>query len=603
MLSLGEVQKRYSAAKAARDAHRPNWVYNVAFYRGDQWVVFDRIAGILRSAVLRYPRMRYQSNLIQPRVWMLYARLARAEPRYRVAVTGTQPEKLAKAKGAHTMLTYFWQSNGYREVFADALLWAALTGTGIVKVLFDPTGGDEVETAEGVYHTGTVLMDSCSPHEVFVDPLARSFEEASWVIHERVFAVDYVKERWGQEVSSEDVTVMGFYGETKPIARVPGATVKVTRVREFWMRPCDSHPEGQYMVYAGNTVLYDGPNPYADAKVPMPFVRLRWLRVPGQFWGESPVTALRPINVMYNLIRSDILENMIKLSNPLLIAPLNAFLTPPEFEPGEVLYYNPMIPGSLTPVQIQPFPPHSVDMLLRLQQEADDVAGVSEVARGRVPRGARSGEMIGYMVEQDDTRMYPVVAEYENAVADALNMVLRLARHFIELPLVLRVLGPEKHYEAEVFRAKDIPPDADVRVEPGSALPHSAALMQQLAFQLWDRGIIRDPALVVRLSKWGAFEEAVGDVELDTAQAQREVERLKAGKSIEVEDWHNHIVHISEHQRWMKTVDYEDASDAVKQAMRAHLDAHMQYVGRQLQQMAGGGESVGRSSRRRPHAA
>lgn len=592
MLQMGELQRRYNASKAVKNRFRRDWLLNIAFYLGRQWVVYDAGSHKVREAILRFPKQRYSSNLIVSTVWIQYAKLTRHDPRFRVVVNTTDEDDVTKAKGSTTMLEYFWRSNRYRDAFAASLLWAALCGTSFVKVLFDSDGGDEVEANGVVYKTGTVLVDSCSPFEIYPDPFARTLDEASWVIHERVRPVSYVEAKWGIKPPSEAVDVLQISEPRLKLVTQGADNIPTCVVREYWERPSEAKPGGEYAVWVGNKVLYQGENPYAEAGVPLPFVAMRYLPVPGQLWGDSHVTHLRPVNVMYNMIRSDILDNLMKVSNPMLITPTGALLRPPQFEPGELVEFNPFGPQGIAPLQVEPFPSHAMNMLMRLLQERDDISGVTEVSRGSVPRGVRSAEAMAYLLEQEETRLSIILDEYESAVATTLNYVLRMAREFIELPLVLRVLGENRRYEAQLFKTKDIPPDADVVVEKGSSLARSTSVLQQMVLALWDRGIIRDPTLVLRLTRYGALEEAAADLELDTAQAQRENVRLKEGRDVAVEDFHNHVVHVVEHNRYRKSAEYEDAPQEVKDAFKRHVDTHLAFVRRQMAQ-EGGSVSAG----------
>ncbi len=585
---VGVLQQRYNAAKIAQEPLKRQWLLNLAFYLGRQWTVYDPSAGVVREAYVRLPRMRYTSNLVQPRVWLQYAAMTQGEPEFRVASRFSGEAAVSRAKVSHALLRHFWEEADYGAAFGDALAWTLLSGTGFAKVLFEPDAGDRLEVLGHVYRTGMVLVDPCSPFEIFPDPFARTLEECSWVIQERVRPVEYVERKWGvRPPAGEDTAILTIGEPRMPLLKRGTADVPSCTVREYWERPTDDKPDGEYAVWVGNQLLYSGANPYAEAGVPLPFVSCRYLRVPGRLHGETPVSQLRPVNVMYNMIRSDILENLAKVSNPLLMAPVGALQKPPEFQPAELIEFNPLAPQGLTPLQIEPYPPHAMNMLLRLQQEADDVLGVSEITRGQVPRGVRSERAMARLLEQEERRFSVLAGSYEAMIAQALTYALRLAREFIELPFLLRVAGKDSPQDAVLFKARDIPADVTVVVERGSSLPRSGSAMLELGLALWDRNIIRDPSLLLRIADYGALSEAAKDVELDKAQAQRENQKMREGKEVAVEDWHNHVVHLYEHNSYRKTAEHEEAAAEVKQAFRAHVDAHMRFVG---EQMAQGGE-------------
>ncbi len=599
-LGAAQLNERYNAAKQNLEPLKSTWLLNIAFYLGDQWTKYDAGSGKVRQVSTRMPRIRYISNIIRPDVAIIYARVTQQDPRYRVATRSSDQDDVAKAHGSKTMLDYFWDTNNYRKVFTEAALWAVLTGLGWVKVIFDPDAGYELPLMDQVYRSGMPVLDSCSPFEIFYDPYARNLSEITWLVQERIRPVEYVQRKYGVKVLADSsAEALAYASQATRVVQGPQGVEKLPscKVREYWEVPSAEKPEGEYAVFVGNQILTQGPNPYLKAGVKLPFTCCRYMRVPGRLAGDTFVTDYRPIQVMYNMVRSDILENLMKVSNPIFADYVGALDTAPQFEAGEFILRKPNVPGELRQFKVDPFPPHSMNMMMRLMQEGANVSGVNDIARGNVPRGVRSADQMGYLVEQSDSRLHPFIEEYEDMVKTALTYVLWLAREYMELPVVLRVLGKNKTYEAMLFSTKDIPADADVIVDKGSALAQSGAALQQLAITLWDRGILRDPALVLRLTQYGALEEATGDVELDTAQAQRENERLKVGLAVPVEDFQNHIVHVLEHNRFRKTADYDEATEEIKAAFRVHVMMHESQMPAQLQAMEGGNKtSVPRGS-------
>ncbi len=591
-LGVGQLNDRYNAAKQNLEPLKQNWMLNLAFYLGDQWTKYDASSGRVRSVNMRTPRVRYMSNIIRPDVSIQYAKVTQQDPRYRVITHSTDQDDVAKAHGSKTMLDYFWDANDYRAVYKAAALWAVLTGTGWTKTFFDKNAGYAIDVMGQTVHSGMPLVDVCSPFEILYDPFARSLDEISWIIQERIRPVEYVEQKYGVKVPADGgAEALAYTSRAMRAVNGPQGAERMPscRVKEYWEVPSAAKPEGEYTVFVGQKVLYQGPNPYLSAEINHPFDYCRYMQVPGCVSGDTFVTDMRPIQVMYNMVRSDILENLNKVSNPIFSDVVGGLQMPVQFEAGELVLRMPNAPGKLEQHKVDPFPAHAMNMMIRLTQEAANVSGVNDIARGNVPRGVRSADQMGYLVEQGDTRIHPFVEEYEDMVKGSLGKVLKLAREYMELPVVLRVLGKNKTYEATLFSTKDIPADADVVVEKGSALAQSGAALQQLAIVLWDKGILRDPALVLRLTQYGALEEAMGDIELDTAQAQRENERLKVGLAVPVDDFHNHVVHILEHNRFRKTADYDEATEAVRAAFRMHVLAHENQVPSQL--MEGGNKS------------
>jgi len=581
-VSLAEVKKKYEAAREARRLYERQWWLNLAFVLGEQWVAYDKRYNTLRLTLPeRRGQPRLVSNIITPRVRLEYAALTKATPVFRVECPSA-----AASKAIYYYLDYLWRTYGYEKSFREALLWAIVTGTGFVKTYYDPDAGPVYGEIRG----GDPVVDVCSPFEILVDPYARDLSEASWVIQERVRSRQYVKQKYGKDVSGAPATsmlmsVLGALRVNLNTSRLPSTTVC-----EYWEKPNPENPEGYYLVYSGNTVLYEGPNPYADT-CPIPYAAVVHTPVPGEFYGITWVSDSRQVNVLYNRLRSDILENAVKLSNPPLLAPMGAITGEVKMNPGEVISYNPLVlqGGKLEQLKIEPFPAQAVNMLVRLEQEADEQAGVTALTRGGVPRNVRSAQQLSALAALEDQRRQVALQGYTEMIEAALTNALKLARKYMSLP---RQLGGGNN-AAFIIRGSDIPPDAQVKVTIDLETAPPSAEEEKRLFALFDRGIIQDPRLLVRLLKYGSKEEMFTDADLDEAQAQRENARMAEGVAVMPEDFHNHMLHLIEHNRFRKTEAYEQLPPERKELFARHVAVHQQFlqaVQQQSQRVAEGGE-------------
>lgn len=585
-----EINKKFDVSLRLRRPYEKNWMLNLSFVNGRQWIVYDQTNNRVVDWVPPSKKPRMTTNLILPVVRIEFSRLTSNKPVFTVRAGSTEPDDIAKSKASKKFLDYLWDRNDYEKAFRQALLWALVCGTGYVKTYYDPDAGDVVEMSDGAVRAlGDVLIDYCSPFEILVDPYARDLAEAMWVIHVRVRSTDYVKMKYGVSVSSESSETTQLLFRNIQGARSVDGNLPSVVMKEYWERPNPQYQKGRYIVVAGGKVLYEGDNPYYKI-APIPIHMMRHLVIPGSFYGDSVVTHLRQINVLYNKLKSDIIENSSKLSNPPLVAPIDALLKTPEFEPAEIIYYNPLVgnANSIDQLKITPYPPQLINTLMRLTQEIDNIAGVTEVSRGMMPRGARSAEALAYLLEREEMRYSVTATEYENMVGSAMTTVLRLAREFYDVPRLIRVMGENNTWMVRHFKAKDIPPDADVRVEPGSTLPKSKAKLKEELYALWDRKVVRDPRLLIRLADYGNLQEVFGDLELDTSQALRENDKMAKGGQVAVEDFHNHAVHIVEHNKFRKTVEYEKLKSETKELFARHVREHQDFI--QQEQLAEGGE-------------
>jgi len=583
MSTITALTRKFNSVKQQRQRYDRDWKMNLAFYSGKQWVVWDNAFNrVIEWIPPNTKKPRFITNIIMPIVRLYLALLTKNKPDFRVDATTADQDDVSKAKICKQFLQYEWEANDFDDVFRQALLWALVCGNGFIKTYYD-VGTERYEVNGEVHYLGDVAIDFCSPFELFFDPFARTIDEVSWVIHARIRPLEYIEMKYGVKVPGEYESSLFEWGLGQRKGQdgsLPSAVVK-----EYWERPNERNPQGRYIVFVGNKILVDDANPYADV-CPIPFTHVKCIPNPGSFYADSVVTSLRSVQVVYNKLKSDIVENTVKLTNPPLLAPVNALLQAPDFDPGEIIYYNPLIGGDIKQLQVVPYAAPVMNLLMRTMQERDDISGLSQMALGGSARGLRSAQAIQQMFEQDRIVMSIVTDSYEDMIETTLTYVLRLARKFMDTPRMLRIMGENETREIMQFKNEDIPPNADVHVVARSTLPLSENQEQQYLFGLWDRGIIQDPRLLLRISAYGNNAELYNDVELDSQQALRENDRMKDGKPVQVEDFHNHFVHVVEHNRFRKTVEYENLSDERKGLFAKHVMQHQQF----MQQQAQGGE-------------
>lgn len=585
------IDKKFRTARNARKKYERDWKLNLSFYLGKQWVIYLQDSNkVIDWNPPGDRKPRHTTNLIQPTVRAEYAKISSHRPDFTVESSPGKLEAVDKAKACKYYLDYKWETDDYEDIFKHALLWALICGTAYIKNYYDPEAGQTIDINGEKQVTGDPQIDYVSPFELFIDPFARDINEASWVIHTRVRSREYVKMKYGVDVPPDSIDTLQISGLTEGVRNVQReqGTLPAVVIKEYWERPNSINPNGKYIVIAGNKVLLEQDNPYAEI-CPIPFEVMRHIPVPDRFYGDCVVTQLRPINVAYNKLYSDMLDNSLKLSNPPLIAPVNGLIESPKWEPGEIIYVNPMLQGKVDQVKIEPYPAQVMNSLKRLLETRDDISGLSDVSRGQIPRGVKSAQGLGYLLEQDETRISTTIRQWEDLIGHVMENVLKLARVFYPLPQLIPVLGENNVREAKLFKAEDIPSDIDVRVVPNSTMPKSMVQQKQDLLSMWQAGIITDPRLILRLSDYGNDQEIFTDLELDSQQAKRENDAMSEGRQAKVEEWQNHVIHITEHSRFMKTVDFENLSPERQALFQQHYEQHRQIVQQAQQAQAGGG--------------
>jgi len=579
-----DLDEKLEEAKDARLSLEPQWHENLAFYLGKQWLRWDPVRRRLMKPDVPPWRVLVTANFIQGVIRTEYAKMTKQKPTVGVQPRTNNPDDEAQARASEKILEYLWRQTGTHKATKRALLWALVTGTGVLKIFWDPTAGDEID--EGV-NLGEIVVVSCSPFEIYPDPFGETLEEKHWLFHVKIHSADYVKAKYDADIDPEPVTgdeyaeaqVLNFTGD------IVAGPRKGVVIKEYWERPSEEYPDGRYVVYARDQVLASGPNPYP--RIYLPFVEIPHIPVPGRFWGESTVTFLKDIQRNYNKSRSQIIEIRNLMAKPKWLVPKGSIDRSITTAPAEIVDYTPVGGFKPEPVKGGDVSATYWRDLEQCRHEMYEISGQHEVSHAQVPGEVRSGIAIAYLQEQDDTRLNPTVQAYETAIEKLETYKLELARQFYAEPRTARIVGEENRAEVFEFSAEDIPENADVNVVAGSSLPQSRVAKQEFVLELWRDKLIQDPRKVLKLLEFGDVEGIYEDTNLDIGQAERENQEMVEGIPHEPEDFENHELHIYTHNKFRKSAEYDELDDGIKELFGQHVEMHEQFRLQALEQGAG----------------
>lgn len=108
---LDKLKARIKASEQAKRDHKANWITSIMFYKGEQWVKFDRMSG--RFLPLREPmknewRAMRTDNYFQPIAQVMAAKLTQNRPTMYLDPANSDYKAKAKARVGRKILEYTW---------------------------------------------------------------------------------------------------------------------------------------------------------------------------------------------------------------------------------------------------------------------------------------------------------------------------------------------------------------------------------------------------------------------------------------------------------------------------------------------------------------
>jgi hypothetical protein len=287
------------------------------------------------------------------------------------------------------------------------------------------------------------------------------------------------------------------------------------------------YPKGRKVVIANNMILADEELPHEDMEIP--FSKFNNYILPREFYGVSEVEQLESPQIVFNKILSFSLDALAMTGNPIWVVDTNAEVDTDNLNniPGSVVEKN---PG--TEVRREAgvgITPSAFQMLDRLVEWFNTVAGQSEFSQGDAPGGVTAASAIEQLIRAGRTRIRQKQRNLDEYMKDAGRQYMNRVFQYYTVPKIFRITekdGSQAYRkfrvekdeqgnrvaifsdfdEDETGRLNELPErqliiqgNFDVRVTTGSELPFDVADNERKALALFDRGIIDEEEVLNRI--------------------------------------------------------------------------------------------------------
>ncbi|MGQ0452625.1 hypothetical protein ACT4UM_06435, partial [Bacillus sp. SS-TM] len=235
------------------------------------------------------------------------------------------------AKAASKFLKYWWEQTGMDRKTRDIFLNNGVKGWCAAKVYFDAEAGQDITPGEGEVgfeeemgrlYTGEIRCRICDPLTLYVDPGAEMDEEIRWIVERKPRDIDYIKERYGKDVSADENVGFAAAFDVTPQNGFNSTSKKrpnMAMVDEMWVKPCGKHPNGLKVTIADGQLL-DMDEHAGD----IPFFLFGDIPIPGSVKGEAFIKDMLPIQREINIMRSMFATHARKMGNSMWLVPMGS---------------------------------------------------------------------------------------------------------------------------------------------------------------------------------------------------------------------------------------------------------------------------------------
>lgn len=623
----------HESRRSMQEMHE-NWLYDIQFYRGFQWVYQNNNVGRILPIPVTPWRPRITDNQTRPLITQMLALLIEKDPTWEAVGTTQDEEDLLAAEGYEGLLRQNWDRLGQPVRLQTSLLDMLITGNGFWRIAWNPMGGRPLnapnrsgesllvgrgdpppedkekpsaeeefyvpgqdalatEPVASVEYEGDVEVMVVSPFNIDVPVSATSLEHAHWVAHHAFVHRDVLVDRIGSK--AKGLQAGGGMGEFDNYERQlrfdSGLSEQalqdvgeLIRVTEFWEAPSKKHAEGRVITVAGGETLVVKKNPYGGR---YPFVHFGCNQAPGRFWYDGMVRELEPLQKAHNSSLSRYAMIMMLSANPKVIADKDSGIkdTAINDEPGEIIFkkrgssvefVNPPVPASIHPAVIS-----------LVMNSMQSITGVNDTLAGQNPPNVRAALSIRFLQESGLRRFVPIARRVEETLRQAGRLVLYLHKRFWSDERLEQVLGSGASAEVYYMRRADIDRIHDVTIRAGSLVPKSPAAQQDLVVNLLQyapflfqgQGKMNQEDVLRMLD----LPNATGKTGIRVAQRKRAYSEHKSallGEPISVVPWDDDDLHMEIHgcrlsdEAWSRK--NQDAAGALAEHYAAHQINKMQ---------------------------
>lgn len=587
-----DVNKRYALKEIVRDASKlaekraelerlrmdyaREWAQNRAFYNGHQWVWWNTFAGQIETLGVedgekpRY-KVRLTANQMTPNTTQLVAQMTKTRPTIHAVPASASDRDVKAAQLAERLFEYWWHELHLKAKLQEALTHAQISqGYWLLtwdpyankefRVLFNPESGQPItdndledafrteldaqakqrgldpqqvlSSVERTFYLGDIKVQTLAGEQVWVDPVATTFEDAAYVICRYPMDVDEVKARWGVDVAPDAVTE----GPRPQLLWTKRNDSRSRTAREVYcgfFRPSPSLPKGRIVCWIEN------PNKILEeSDWNLPFNDLPVVKFPGiqglnTVYDMARASLARPLQKELNNKVSKIAEAMNLTMRPQMMAPIGSLSEQLTDEPGKIYQYAPVQNQIPQWRPIPALPAYVFEYVQDIQARIDRIYNLMPTERSQLPPRTDSGNLVDLMQEAVADQLSPEIQRMEIALARAGEIMAKYAQRYYIEPRFLKIRGPGGSIQVQKFLNTDLAGGFGFEAEAGSGLPRTRAGQIETIKELIQMQVL-SPADAMPYLPIGGLRSIQQKLQADEEFAHRKIDKLIAGEPLNI---------------------------------------------------------------------
>lgn len=500
----------------------------------------------------------------------IYVMITANRPVMEARAINTDYKSMAQTYLATGILEYYMREKRLEDCIKKATEMAIVCGSGFVKLDWNATAGEaydvDDETGEFNYE-GELEFTNLSPLDVVVDGTKETWDN-SWVL------VRTFKNRFDLMAKYPEYAdkIKGIPPKSQSsVYRLAVFTNDETDdipVYEFYHKRTESMPDGRYLLFLdSDIILLDTKMPYRE----IPIFRIVPSEIMGTPYGYSPMFDIFPIQEAINSLYSTIMTNQNAFGVQNVYVPRGADIQWTQLEGAMNVIEANAKPEALN---LTATPPEVFKFLDYLIHTAETLSGVNSVARGNPEASLKSGNALALVQSMALQFMSGLQQSYVKLIEDVGSAVINILKDFATTPKVVALVGKNNRPLLKEFTGEQISAINRVIVDVGNPLGRSIAGRVQMAEQMMQMGVIKNPQQYFQVMNTGRIDNMFEGEMSELLLIKSENEQMLEGNSPMVSPLDSHRMHIIEHKAVLADPELRRDTNLVKEVID-HIEMHM----------------------------
>ena len=584
----GEIRQKYwDGVQGLRTEMRDYWL-NHAFLHGYQWLYWSEHNGRLDEMPTDPERVQATVNRLWPNTRTIISTLMQRELSFEVPPNAADDSHMRGARLSETIARAVHHDHNWENIRENMYYAVWKGGTAAMCVDWDETSveilSDDTQGTSPLGE-GDTYEEWLNITQFVVEPGVREPEKARYWIKAVALPPTEVKAMFPGEWDEDEMPPADATAGLAPFHRKlmsydrggDSDLIDLTLVMTYYERPNNESPEGRVVRVVDQKVVFESEWPF-PFKNKLNLVVVRETLRENRWTGDTVLSAARPIQTLLNVSWSSIAEHMKLAGNARLLVPMSSIEMMQSLTdmPGEIVPFNDSAqikPKYLSPPQM---PGWWIQQPDKLASEIDDIMGVHDISRGSAPANIESGFGLTILAEKDNTPVNRLTKEASGAFGRLMSLVLEIYED-------KTMKGAKRQSTVSIpgnapidvrWSGKDLRGQTTARVLQDAILPRSRAAQMEMAKDMLASGLIETVTDFIAIADLPGSRDILAVTSPDVDRARRENSHFGVGRQALPYPWDKHDVHIAEHNKYRKTIDFDMLDEEEKKMIAEHIKAH-----------------------------